>query len=916
MKVFASIFVFASLFLPSLAFANHDSIKMQSDEQEKEMEVQDTGEEMRDDLLLETEETLPTPETKENEQVDENEVGESSSNDPIENPKEPVLDEDVSTKVEDDNQSEEESEDVVEEGIEEIEEEEEVLETETPQFNVFSMTEDTTSLLGHLKSSAVRIYKDLEKPSNYVQAGSTYTHAVYYIKKQANYNGSLYYLISQNPSSVSGVIGWVKSTDMSTHKHVGVDRLTKTYTIKGTGSAYEKAWGGQKNIVYSNLSTFKGQAFQIHLTEKVGNNTWYRGNLNGKTVWIHEAYLEKTNEIATSRLGHIKSTSTRIYSDYKNTSKYTLAGTANTHEVYYIKKEVLHNSQRYYLISRNPSSTTGVVGWVKSNDVSTHLHVGVDKNQKTFYIKGSGSAYSKAWGGNKNLVFKSLSSYEGQVFKVNLTERVGNNTWYRGTLNGKTAWLHSNYLVEAKESTTSRLGHLKNAKVSIYQDYKKTSQFVQAGTANTNEVYYIKKQAQYGKDLYYLISRNPSSTTGVVGWVKANDLSTHTHVGVDKKKKTYYIKGPGDAFTKAWGGSKNKTISNLNTIKGERFEVNLTEKVGNNVWYRGVVKGKNVWIHNSFISTTPLKVINTTHTNYNLTLDRMIDIQYASVPQTDKRYPLWIREDAFEKGSISNNQGIISKGANWNLRREPTTKSATGGQVAGGTKLTIYGSVKGKDDANYTWYHVRNTSGWVQPDKVDLGYYVDPSKFTSFKDSLQFLKLSQSANIDVAEVNAKVLKGRGILNDQAKTFVDAGKAHGVNEIYLIAHALLETGNGTSTLAKGVKYKGKTVYNMYGIGARDACPIECGTEYAYNAGWFTPEQAIIGGAKFIGNGYVQAGQDTLYKMRWNPSFAAGNGYASHQYATDIGWAFKQTSKMNELYGLLGSYRITLDIPKYK
>jgi mannosyl-glycoprotein endo-beta-N-acetylglucosaminidase len=133
---------------------------------------------------------------------------------------------------------------------------------------------------------------------------------------------------------------------------------------------------------------------------------------------------------------------------------------------------------------------------------------------------------------------------------------------------------------------------------------------------------------------------------------------------------------------------------------------------------------------------------------------------------------------------------------------------------------------------------------------------------------------------------------------------------------LVSHALLETGNGTSELANGVKYKGKTVYNMYGIGANDGCAVQCGAKYAYQAGWFTPEKAIIGGAKFIREGYIDRGQDTLYKMRWNPAFAASHGYASHQYATDIGWAYKQTYNIYTLYDLLDSYNLILDLPRYK
>ena len=80
------------------------------------------------------------------------------------------------------------------------------------------------------------------------------------------------------------------------------------------------------------------------------------------------------------------------------------------------------------------------------------------------------------------------------------------------------------------------------------------------------------------------------------------------------------------------------------------------------------------------------------------------------------------------------------------------------------------------------------------------------------------------------------------------------------------------------------------------------------------GWTTPEKAIIGGAEFIGKNYINNityKQDTLYKMRWNPSKPG-----EHQYATDIGWASKQVSSMYNLYNMLTSYRMELEIPKYK
>src|SRR5690625_4595265 len=465
---------------------------------------------------------------------------------------------------------------------------------------VTTKIENKTSKLGHIRNAKVQIYKDISDTSTAITAGDKYTHAVYYIKKEAKVNDQVYYLISTSPSSTKGVVGWVKSQDLTTHSHVSVDKKAKTFYIKGTGNAYDTAWGGKKNLVYK-LSQYKGQAFKVHLTEKVGNNTWYRGTLNGKTVWMHSNYVTSKIENKTSKLGHIRNAKVQIYKDISDTSTAITAGNKYTHAVYYIKKEAKVNDQVYYLISTSPSSTKGVVGWVKSQDLTTHSHVSVDKKAKTFYIKGTGNAYDTAWGGKKNLVYK-LSQYKGQAFKVHLTEKVGNNTWYRGTLNGKTVWMHSNYVTSKIENKTSKLGHIRNAKVQIYKDISDTSTAITAGDKYTHAVYYIKKEAKVNDQVYYLISTSPSSTKGVVGWVKSQDLTTHSHVSVDKKAKTFYIKGTGNAYDTAWGGKKN-LVYKLSQYKGQAFKVHLTEKVGNNTWYRGTLNGKTVWMHSNYVTS-------------------------------------------------------------------------------------------------------------------------------------------------------------------------------------------------------------------------------------------------------------------------------------------------------------------------
>ena len=105
-----------------------------------------------------------------------------------------------------------------------------------------------------------------------------------------------------------------------------------------------------------------------------------------------------------------------------------------------------------------------------------------------------------------------------------------------------------------------------------------------------------------------------------------------------------------------------------------------------------------------------------------------------------------------------------------------------------------------------------------------------------------------------------------------------------------------------------------VYNMFGIGAYDSSPTKKGAERAYQERWFTPAKAILGGAKFASTQYVNHPsyyQDTLYKMRWNPGSPA-----THQYATDIGWASKQVSRIRGYYDLVDNYTLTFEIPRYK
>lgn len=164
----------------------------------------------------------------------------------------------------------------------------------------------------------------------------------------------------------------------------------------------------------------------------------------------------------------------------------------------------------------------------------------------------------------------------------------------------------------------------------------------------------------------------------------------------------------------------------------------------------------------------------------------------------------------------------------------------------------------------------------------------------------QMLDLGKYQGIPVSKLNI-LLEGKGKLSGQGKAFAEAGKRYRVNEIYLIAHAILETGNGRSYFASG----NSGYYNMYGIGAYDSNPNYAIT-FAKNQGWNTAAKAIIGGARFIRKDFINVSQNTLYRMRWNPKKPG-----IHQYATDIRWCQHQATTIKQYYtkiGLKGQYFI--------
>jgi len=211
---------------------------------------------------------------------------------------------------------------------------------------------------------------------------------------------------------------------------------------------------------------------------------------------------------------------------------------------------------------------------------------------------------------------------------------------------------------------------------------------------------------------------------------------------------------------------------------------------------------------------------------------------------------------------------------------------------------------------------IYSNGSFIDATPYQVQYHMDPANFIHHSlYKYMFMDLRYTVNqldIDAAKLD-NMLAGKGSLNGTGAYFLKAAETHGINPFYLIAHALLETGHGKSVLSNGQLVKDtytkfgdastivpdsipledreKLVYNVFGIGAYDSNPELWGAQKAYELKWFTIEDAIVGGAKWISDGYLNrtaGSQNTLFKMRYNfPDNMI------HQYATDVAWAKSQS-----------------------
>ncbi|UXR78925.1 GW dipeptide domain-containing protein [Staphylococcus sp. IVB6227] len=616
--------------------------------------------------------------------------------------------------------------------------------------------------------------------------------------------------------------------------------------------------------------------------------------------------------------------------------------TAATERSMRVSKKASLNGQDYYLVTDYLSGTH--IGWVKKQDVNYRKSEYAQVINKNFTINAGTKLYAAPWGSSHQVV-GTVKGKNNQPFKAIRQQKVANTVYLYGTTNNLAGWVNQSALSLPKAvahvtSNVSRLGRLNannsGLKASVYD---KTSQ---NATQFADKTYKITKTATANNQNYVLLQNTNGKTP--LGWVNAKDVFSQSLGATKAAKATYTVnKNTSGLYAMPWGTAKQR-IDTLKHLANRTFNATKTVAVGKDTFLYGNVNRKTGWINKNDLTAlkvAPKATAAKTVAPKKAAVSRPVTSQTLNHSNhyfvyNNNGYFYNHAGDKTAAGQLKRyyqnvfkvNKSTIVNGITWHYG---AFKDGKKGWVKASdlrSQLTKqYQSAYTLDQAarkQYALTHkpqVQHIPGkWQNATFAEVRRAMDTERIAKDpRQKYQFLKLNQYQGLEASDLD-KLLKNKGILNGQGQAFKEAAMTHNINEIYLISHALLETGHGTSKLSNGgyvnrqnqiVKNPSKKYYNMFGIGAYDHDAVRSGFKTAQNYGWDSVRKSIVGGAKFIKERYIGSGQNTLYRMRWNP-----HNPAVHQYATDITWASHNANRMKNFYDQIGESGKYFDVDKYK
>ena len=234
-------------------------------------------------------------------------------------------------------------------------------------------------------------------------------------------------------------------------------------------------------------------------------------------------------------------------------------------------------------------------------------------------------------------------------------------------------------------------------------------------------------------------------------------------------------------------------------------------------------------------------------------------------------------------------------------------------------------------------YIAKDGASWVSASKNCVAYFMDPRNFLDENHIYMFEQLAYDSSSQTQAGVEAILQGSFMYKNNIGYIDTAGKYQTTNTLYSaqimtaaknakvsayhIASKILQeigskanskyAGMGASGSVTGTYSKTYTgIYNFYNIGATSSAnPIANGLKWAksgstYQRPWNTPEKSILGGAQYLGEKYINAGQNTMYLQRFNVKSNGTYSIYTHQYMTNISGAASEAASTADAYQSLG------------
>ncbi|HHW9863678.1 TPA: bifunctional autolysin [Staphylococcus aureus] len=793
------------------------------------------------------------------------------------------------------------------------------------------------------------VYDKTGKATNEVQK-------TFAVSKTATLGNQKFYLVQDYNSG--NKFGWVKEGDVVYNTAKSPVNVNQSYSIKPGTKLYTVPWGTSKQVAGS-VSGSGNQTFKASKQQQIDKSIYLYGSVNGKSGWVSKAYLVDTakptptptpkpstpttnNKLTVSSLNGVAQINAKNNGLFTTVYDKTGKPTKEVQKTFAVTKEASLGGNKFYLVKDYNSPT--LIGWVKQGDVIYNNAKSPVNVMQTYTVKPGTKLYSVPWGTYKQEA-GAVSGTGNQTFKATKQQQIDKSIYLYGTVNGKSGWVSKAYLAEpvapkkavaqpktavkayavTKPQTTQTVSKIAQVKLnntgiraSVYEKTAKN------GAKYADRTFYVTKERAHGNETYVLL--NNTSHNIPLGWFNVKDLNVQNLGKEVKTTQKYTVNKSNNGLSMVPWGTKNQVILTGNNIAQGTFNATKQVSVGKDVYLYGTINNRTGWV-NAKDLTAPTAVKPTTSAakdyNYTYVIKNGNGYYYVTPNSDTAKYSLKAFNEqpfAVVKEQVINGQtwyyGKLSNGKlawikSTDLAKELIKYNQTG--------MTLNQVAQIQAGLQYKPQVQRVPGKWTDANFNDVKHAMDTKRLAQDPAlKYQFLRLDQPQNISIDKIN-QFLKGKGVLENQGAAFNKAAQMYGINEVYLISHALLETGNGTSQLAKGADVVNNKVvtnsntkyHNVFGIAAYDNDPLREGIKYAKQAGWDTVSKAIVGGAKFIGNSYVKAGQNTLYKMRWNPAHPG-----THQYATDVDWANINAKIIKGYYDKIGEVGKYFDIPQYK